>query len=60
MLSTWRVDFPRAVAAAPETSKQPEPSKQTEANNTQGKTPEPGTQVTNEAEFKAQIGDKVV
>ena len=60
MFARWRVDFPREVAAAPETSKPPEASKQTGANNTQCKTPEPGTQVTNEAKLKEDFGDEVV
>ena len=58
MFSSWRVEFPRVVAAAPEASKDPEPSK--EANDTQGKTPEPGTQVTNEAKLKEELGDDIV
>ena len=55
--STWRLEFPRVEAATPEKSKQPDPSKQTEANNTLGKIPEPDTQVTNEAELKENVGD---
>ena len=56
--SSWRVEFPRVAAAAPEASKDPEPSE--EANDAQGKTPEPGTQVTNEAKLKEEFGDEIV
>ena len=59
-LSQWRVEFPRHEAATPQPSKRPRLSTQTEANNSEGNTPEPGTQVTNTDELSENFGDEVV
>ena len=65
MFSTWRVHFPRPVAALPEPGKAADPEadkarQPSDTTTTPGKTPEPGTRVTNEAKLKEDFGDEVV
>ena len=64
VFSTWRVHFPRPVAALPEPGKAADPeadkARQPSDTTTPGKTPEPGTRVTNEAKLKEDFGDEVV
>ena len=65
VFSTWRVHFPRPVAALPEPGKAADPEadkarQPSDTTTTPGKTPEPGTRVTSEAKLKEDFGDEVV
>ena len=63
VFAAWREEFIRPKAAAPEPGNAPGPEPGTApvpSVNTPGKTPEPGTQVTDEAKLKEDFKDEVV